>query len=79
MMGALPENEAVPPPISVEDRLRLVIDTIPCLILRANSDGSFDFINQHWLEFTGFKAEQVLGWGWRAATADDKEQTQKNS
>jgi formate hydrogenlyase transcriptional activator len=67
MMGALPENEAVPPPISVEDRLRLVIDTIPCLILRANPDGSFDFINQHWLEFTGLKAEQVLGWGWRAA------------
>lgn len=66
-MGALPENEAVPPPISVEDRLRLVIDTIPCLILRANPDGSFDFINQHWLEFTGLKAEQVLGWGWRAA------------
>jgi formate hydrogenlyase transcriptional activator len=66
-MGALPKHEAVPPPISAEDRLRLVIDAIPCLILRAQPDGSFDFINQHWLEFTGFKAEQVLGWGWRAA------------
>jgi formate hydrogenlyase transcriptional activator len=66
-MGALPKNEAVPPPTSVEDRLRLVIDAIPCLILRARPDGSFDFINRRWLEFTGFKLEEVQGWGWRAA------------
>jgi hypothetical protein len=36
-MGALPKHEAVPPPISVEDRLRLVVDMIPCLILRATA------------------------------------------
>ncbi len=66
-MGTLPKNEAVPPLTSVEDRLRLVIDTIPCLILRAEPDGSFDFINQRWLEFTGLKMEDVQGWGWRAA------------
>ena len=47
--------------------LRLVIDAIPCLILRAKPDGPFDFINQRWLEFAGFKAEEVQGWGWRAA------------
>jgi formate hydrogenlyase transcriptional activator len=66
-MGALPKSEAVPRPTSVEDRLRLVIDAIPCLILRAAPDGAFDFINQRWLEFTGFKIEEVQGWGWRAA------------
>ncbi len=66
-MGALPKNEAVPVPASVEDHLRLVIDAIPCLILRATPDGAFDFINQRWLEFTGFKIEEVQGWGWRAA------------
>jgi formate hydrogenlyase transcriptional activator len=66
-MGALPKPEAVLPPSSVEERLRLVIDTIPCLILRARPDGSLDFVNQRWLEFTGFKLEEVQGWGWRAA------------
>ena len=66
-MGALPKNEVFFSPTSVEDRLRLVIDVIPCLILRARPDGSFDFINQRWLEFTGLKLEEVQGWGWRAA------------
>jgi PAS domain S-box-containing protein len=67
IMGALPKSEAVPRPTSVEDRLRLVIDAIPCLILRAAPDGALDFINQRWLEFTGLKLEEVQGWGWRAA------------
>jgi PAS domain-containing protein len=65
-MGALPDNEIVPPAISLEDRLRLVINTIPCLNLRATPDGAFGFINQQWLEFTGLKMERVKGQGWRA-------------
>jgi PAS domain S-box-containing protein len=51
----------------VENRLRLVIDTIPCLIISAEPDGSFDVVNRWWLEFTGLKLEEVRGWGWRAA------------
>src|SRR5579862_3921645 len=66
-MGALPDNQIVPAAISVEDRLRLVINTIPCLILRATPDGAFDFINQQWLEFTGLKMDEVKGLGWRTA------------
>ncbi len=65
-MSALPDNEIVPPGKSVEDRLRLVINTIPCLILRATPDGAFDFINQQWLEFTGLKMEEVKGQGWHS-------------
>jgi len=61
------QNEAVPRPETVENRLRLVIDTIPCLIISAEPDGSFDVVNRWWLEFTGFKLEEVQGWGWRAA------------
>ena len=62
-MGSLPNNEIVPPAISVEDRLRLVINMIPCLILRATPDGAFDFINQQWLEFTALKMEEVKDQG----------------
>src|ERR1700674_1455748 len=36
-----------------EDRLRLVIDTIPAHAWSARPDGSVDFINHRFLEFTG--------------------------
>ena len=47
-----------------EDRLRLVIDTIPAHVWSARPDGSVDFINQRFLEFTGRSMEDMLGWGW---------------
>jgi PAS domain S-box-containing protein len=68
-MESLRQNEAVPRPEMVENRLRLVIDTIPCLIISAQPDGSFDVVNRWWLEFTGFKLDEVQGWGWRAGLA----------
>jgi PAS domain-containing protein len=36
-----------------EDRLRLVIDTIPTLVWRAGPDGVPDFLNQTALDYTG--------------------------
>ena len=66
-MESFHKNEALERPDTVEGRLRLVIDTIPCLIFRAKPDGAFDFINRRWLEFTGRKLEEIQGWGWRAA------------
>jgi len=47
-----------------EDRLRLVIDTIPAHAWSARPDGSVEFINQRFLEFTGRSMEDMLGWGW---------------
>jgi PAS domain S-box-containing protein len=47
-----------------EDRLRLVIDTIPAYAWSARPDGSVDFVNQRFLEFTGRSMEDMLGWGW---------------
>ncbi len=65
-MAAYSKDEAVPRPGPTEDRLRLVIDTIPALVLSARPDGSVDFINQRWLEYTGLKSEELQGWGWRS-------------
>ena len=45
----------------------LVADTIPALAWSALPDGSRDFLSQRWLEYTGFSAEDGLGWGWTAA------------
>jgi PAS domain S-box-containing protein len=48
-------------------RLRDVIDTIPAYVWSALPDGSVDFINRRWLEFSGFSLDQALGWGWADA------------
>src|SRR6202166_3900701 len=54
-----------------EDRLRLVIDTIPAHAWGARPDGSVDFINQRFLEFTGRSMEHMLGWGWDSLVHPD--------
>jgi PAS domain S-box-containing protein len=56
---------------SSEDRLRLVIDTIPAHAWSARTDGSVDFINQRFLEFTGRSMEDMLGWGWGSLVHPD--------
>jgi PAS domain S-box-containing protein len=50
-----------------EDRLRLVIDTIPALVWSKFPDGSADFLNQRFREYTGLSVEQGLGEGWLKA------------
>jgi PAS domain S-box-containing protein len=55
-----------------EDRLRLVIDTIPTLVWRAGPDGVPDFLNQPALDYTGLSFDQIeTGWP-RAFHPDDK-------
>jgi PAS domain-containing protein len=51
--------------------VRLVIDAIPTLAWSARSDGSADFFNQRWLDYTGLSAEQVRDWGWTVALHPD--------
>jgi PAS domain S-box-containing protein len=47
-----------------EHRLRLVIDTLPAMVWSKTPDGSADFLNQRFLEYTGLSLEEGLGWGW---------------
>ena len=51
--------------------IRLVVDTIPTLAWSAGPDGSADFFNQRWLDYTGLSAEQALGSGWQVAIHPD--------
>jgi PAS domain S-box-containing protein len=53
-------------PGDVQD-IRLVVDTIPTLAWSAAPDGSAEFFNQRWLDYTGLSAEQALGSGWQVA------------
>jgi PAS domain S-box-containing protein len=64
---------------SSEDRLRLVIDTIPTFAWTALPDGSEDFVNRHWHEYSGLSAKESVGEGWEAAVhpADLKRHLEK--
>jgi len=73
---------------ALQDQLRLAIDTIPGLVWSALPDGSAEFLNQRWLEYTGLSLKEGLDWGgkvavhpedlarfldeWKAALADGK-------
>jgi formate hydrogenlyase transcriptional activator len=51
--------------------VRLGIDAIPTLAWSARADGSADFFNQRWLEYTGLSAEQARDWGWTVTLHSD--------
>ena len=55
----------------VSKQLRDVVDTIPGYVWSALPDGSLDFINRRWLEFSGLSLEEGLGRGWEAAVHPD--------
>jgi len=40
------------------------LETIPALVWSADSNGSADFMNQHYLDFVGFSAERAQGMNW---------------
>jgi PAS domain S-box-containing protein len=62
-----------------ESKLRDVIETIPTFAWTALPDGSVDFVNRHWQEYTGLSAERTVGSGWQAAVhaADLKRHAEK--
>ena len=62
-----------------EARLRKIIDTIPTLAWCSLPDGTGEFWNRRWHDYTGLTAEAVRGWGWQDAIhpEDLKEITDK--
>src|SRR5690349_14542274 len=43
------------------------VDAIPTLAWSARPDGSAEFLNRRWLNYTGLSAEEASDWGWTAA------------
>jgi PAS domain S-box-containing protein len=56
---------------ALKDQLRLVIDTIPGSVWSALPDGSAEFLNQRWLEYTGLSLREGLDWGGKVAVHPD--------
>lgn len=50
-----------------EEKFRILGESIPQMVWSAEPDGSMDFFNARWTEFTGMSAEDSIGWGWKKA------------
>lgn len=50
-----------------EDRLRTLIDAVPGFVWRTDPDGSVEFLNQRWFDYTGMTPENAAGVGWMTA------------
>jgi PAS domain S-box-containing protein len=54
-----------------EKQLRDVIDTIPTLAFSSSPDGTNEWVNRRWVEYSGLSAEATSGSGWRSAVHPD--------
>ena len=50
-----------------EEKLRHVIDTMPTLAWCNLPNGTNEFLNKNWHEYTGLSPEESHGWGWQTA------------
>src|SRR5258708_5239386 len=54
-----------------EARLRKIIDTIPALACCNRPDGSTEFLNKRWHDYTGLSPQEAHGWGWKVTIHPD--------
>src|SRR5437870_852910 len=55
--GQLADSEAV--------RLRTIIDMVPSFLWTSLPDGSKEYLNKRWYDYTGLSLEEGQGWGWK--------------
>jgi len=49
-----------------ETNLRKIIDTIPTIAWCNLPDGSNEFLNRRWHDYSGLTSEESSGWGWKS-------------
>jgi PAS domain S-box-containing protein len=54
-----------------EQRFRTLTEAVPQIIWSARADGTVEYINRRWTEYTGRPVEQSLDWAWQAASHPD--------
>ncbi len=57
-----------------EEKFQLVAESLPQIVWTAQSDGSVDYYNQRWAEYSGISQQQGQGWGWKPVLHPDDEQ-----
>jgi PAS domain S-box-containing protein len=58
-----------------DDRYRTMIDGIPAMAWSSLPDGSVEFANRRWHDYTGLSAGELRGWGWKVAVHPDDVET----
>src|SRR6266568_1311695 len=53
-----------------EDQLRTILDTIPALVWCFRPDGTVNYFNKRWHEYTGISREEAYGVGGVGSTAE---------
>src|SRR5437667_5459425 len=46
-------------------RLRTIIDMVPSFLWTSLPDGSKEYLNKRWYDYTGLSFEEGEGWGWK--------------
>jgi PAS domain S-box-containing protein len=54
-----------------DQRYRFLADAIPLIIWTARPDGSLDYYNKTWFDYTGLTLSQTEDWGWRVVIHPD--------
>lgn len=54
-----------------EKRYRILAENVPQLIWISRSDGSVEYLNQRWFEYTGLQPHESLGWDSRQVVHPD--------
>ncbi|GHO61138.1 histidine kinase [Ktedonobacter sp. SOSP1-52] len=57
-----------------EDEIRVLVDAIPHHVWIKHPDGSAEYSNQRWCDYTNMTAEQTQGYGWLQAIYPDDQQ-----
>jgi PAS domain S-box-containing protein len=62
-----------------EARFRAVADLVPDILWSRNVEGTIEWYNQRWIEYTGQSSEEAAGFGWlRVVHPDDQERSLKS-
>src|SRR5882762_7565891 len=64
-------NDAFEKLVQEAARLQTVIDTVPSFLWTSLPDGSKEYLNKRWYEYTGLPLEQAKGWGWKVVVHPD--------
>jgi formate hydrogenlyase transcriptional activator len=51
--------------VKSEERLRTIIDMVPSFLWTSLPDGSKEYLNKRWYDYTGLSLEEGQGWGWK--------------
>jgi diguanylate cyclase (GGDEF)-like protein/PAS domain S-box-containing protein len=54
-----------------EVRFRMISEARPLIVLTARPDGTMDYYNRRWYDFTGLSEAESAGWGWKSALSPE--------